>query len=236
MQMFSRSNSAQSGGRWARRRLVLIRGIALVALLASAGTGAAQMSAATTAPQPALHWYQPQGPDVASGHVWVWLTNSGAPSVTCTIDGSPFSCPITWPVLKTMSNGSHTLVATRDNGDGTTTKAVSTILVQGPQLSLVTPASGQVVKVSRDDPRNGAAIEVNVNLTLGTDYVSDFTFTCSLDHAPATACTFPFRYSNLAPGAHTLTVQGTGDAYNDPEIGSPGETDTVTVTHPFTVQ
>ena len=41
---------------------------------------------------------------------------------------------------------------------------------------------------------------------------SGATFTCSLDHATATACTSPVSYTGLAQGAHTLTVAASGGA------------------------
>jgi hypothetical protein len=41
---------------------------------------------------------------------------------------------------------------------------------------------------------------------------SGATFTCSLDHATASACTSPVTYTGLAQGAHTLTVAASGGA------------------------
>lgn len=40
-------------------------------------------------------------------------------------------------------------------------------------------------------------------------------FECSVDGAPAQACSSPVRYSSLAPGAHVFVVAGSDSATGD---------------------
>ena len=124
-------------------------------------------------------------------------------TVECSLDGAaaaPCSSPASFPSLP---DGPHTLAITVHDEAGNTSTATtaSFIIDSAPPHTTITSAP----------PRRNHARSVSVTFSASE---SDVTFACSLDGAPATACSSPASFADLAYGSHTLSVTATDAAGN----------------------
>ena len=124
-------------------------------------------------------------------------------TVECSLDGAaaaPCSSPASFPSLP---DGPHTLAITVHDEAGNTSTATtaSFIIDSAPPHTTITSAP----------PRRNHARSVSVTFSASE---SDVTFACSLDGAPATACSSPASFADLVYGSHTLSVTATDAAGN----------------------
>ena len=137
---------------------------------------------------------------------------------TCSVDDAlPTSCtsPFQTGVL---ADGAHHVTITPSDAVGNTGNPETiafTVDTTPPTVTIDTPLPADVTghhgtaSFHASDPGDDSAV---------------MTFTCSVDGAPAAACTSPFPYANLANGQHTITIVAT-DA-----VGNPSAPVTVTFT------
>jgi Calcineurin-like phosphoesterase/Putative Ig domain len=134
-----------------------------------------------------------------SGSIYAigWSPTSNTGTACGTGVPAPQSAAQVFNFLKVTVNGG-TVTVTPTNAAG------QTFDVQSYSYS-TTPAT--VIDTPPPALTNSTSASVSFHST-----GSGATFTCSLDHATASACTSPVSYTGLAQGAHTLTVAASGGA------------------------
>ena len=124
-----------------------------------------------------------------------------ATKFTCALDGAlPTLCTSPFAV-SSLIEGSHTVVVRSQDSNGVLGGSASVTWV----VDLTAPAN---VQLSGPSAPYAAATDFTFSATGAT------VFTCSLDSAPATACTSPLHLAGLTDGTHSLVVHASDGAGN----------------------
>ena len=174
--------------------------------------GAAPASAAPKPRLPISLTSTPSNPSASSSAAFSWSVVAGV-TYTCVLDGVSTSGCTTPKTYTGLADGSHTFVVKGKKpgsfrpGQATFRWVVDSVPPGAPTISPVgTPTKTTSASISFVNPD-----------------ISTVSHRCSLDGAPATACTSPWPVPGpLAEGPHTVTVQALGLG------GNPGGTASVT--------
>ncbi len=128
----------------------------------------------------------------------------------CSLDGQPFTSCVSGIAYSGLALGMHTFAveATDPAGNTDPTPATQTWTAES-----ITPGT-TILSGPLPDSNSTTA-----NFTFTSDTPGS-TFTCSLDGAPAVACTSPTSYPNLGDGQHTFSVTASFNGVTDPNAAT----------------
>ncbi|MFN8157838.1 MAG: metallophosphoesterase [Candidatus Nanopelagicales bacterium] len=113
----------------------------------------------------------------------------------------------TWTDSTVAAASTHTYALVARDAAGNTSTATAPVTA----VTAATPAAPDtVIDTSPPAFTNARTAQIAFHST-----ISGSTFTCKLDAGRATACTSPVSYTNLAAGAHTVTVTATANGVAD---------------------
>ena len=131
----------------------------------------------------------------------------------CSLDGAPAQACTSPQTYAGLSAGSHTFSVTATDPEGNTDATPDTHTWSVEQDS--TPPETTITSAP---PASNGSTDATFGFTASEP---GSTFTCTLDAAPAQACTSPQTYAGLSAGSHTFTVAATDAAGNsDPTPAS----------------
>lgn len=146
------------------------------------------------------------GPTGATGNstpTFGFSAGEAGSTFQCRFDSEPFAAcaaPAAHTPASALPDGSHVFEvrATDPSGnvDASPAQRAFTVDTVAPETTI------------------GAAAVAERNVTFAFQAAEPATFTCSLDGAPAEACTSPKTYTSLADGVHSLAVVATDTAGN----------------------
>ena len=145
--------------------------------------------------------------------------NQPGASFLCSIDGGAASACVSPHTYVMLADGQHSVSIRAVDAWGMADSVgvnysfkVDTRPNVNTQITSISPATSEIV-------------QNNITFTFSSNH-ADATFMCSLNGAPATACTSPMTYTGLANAAYSFSVKAV-DIY--------GNVDPVGATHNFTV-
>jgi len=157
------------------------------------------------APQTTLGPEAPSGVVKSSDAVFPYTSSVRGSTFSCTLDGAPTGCG----ALTARGAGGSASVSGLADGPHTFTVAAT------DEAGNAGPAAARTWTVDAAPPQttitDGPPARTRLR-TLTYTFSSNeagSTFTCSLDHAPSTACSSPMTYSDVPDGTHTLLVTAT---------------------------
>jgi hypothetical protein len=146
----------------------------------------------------------PSGTLASSSASFGFTTTGQGVSFQCNLDAGPYTSCVSPQQYSGLAQGSHTFCVRGVNSGGVSLNTdCRTFLVDTipPTVVITQPVNGSTVV----SPTNGVFTVTDA---------TPVTTTCSLDVAPATACTSPISIPGLSPGPHSLTVCATDAAGN----------------------
>ncbi|MGB9376530.1 MAG: HD domain-containing phosphohydrolase [Mycobacteriales bacterium] len=141
-------------------------------------------------------WTSVPPPQVSTSSVTLRFVSDDPDAVTwCSVDGSAATTCVSPLVLNGLADGAHAVSVYAVDASGNVGAAI--------QTSFTVDAAAPVVTITSSPPSTITVNSASVSFTVDDPSASTL---CSLDGAPATACTSPISFSGLADGSHTVAI------------------------------